>query len=141
MGKNRQFPSFFFGPVEAMLLSVKQVSCPFPQRATCQEAIFFGVGGVSGRLLATDFVDLNGFKWVLDQGSRSLRGQERKTMAEQEMLLVGSKAKAALKEHDVNVGGDALDGLNSVIHNYIEQAAKRATENGRKTVRAHDFTC
>ena len=62
-------------------------------------------------------------------------------MAEQEMLLVGSKAKAALKEHDVNVGGDALDGLNSVIHNYIEQAAKRATENGRKTVRAHDFTC
>ena len=62
-------------------------------------------------------------------------------MEEQEMLLVGSKAKAALKEHDVNVGGDALDGLNSVIHDYIRQAAKRATENGRKTVRAHDFTC
>ncbi|OUU22788.1 MAG: hypothetical protein CBC13_07125 [Planctomycetia bacterium TMED53] len=62
-------------------------------------------------------------------------------MADQEMLLVGSKAKAALKEHDVNVGGDALDGLNSVIHQYIQQAAKRATENGRKTVRAHDFTC
>ena len=62
-------------------------------------------------------------------------------MAEQEMLLVGSKAKAALKEHDVNVGGDALDGLNSVIHDYNRQAAKRATENGRKTVRAHDFTC
>jgi histone H3/H4 len=62
-------------------------------------------------------------------------------MAEQEMLLVGSKAKAALKDHDVNVGGDALDGLNSVIHDYIRQAAKRATENGRKTVRAHDFTC
>ena len=38
-----------------------------------------------------------------------------------EMLLVGSKAKAALKGHGVNVGG--------------------AGANGRKTVRAHDFNC
>lgn len=58
-----------------------------------------------------------------------------------EMLLVGSKAKAALKGHGVNVGGDALDGLNNIIHWYIQQAASRAGANGRKTVRAHDFTC
>lgn len=56
-----------------------------------------------------------------------------------EMLIVGSKAKAALKEHDVNVASDALEGLNAVIHWYIQQAAARATANGRKTVRAHDF--
>jgi len=60
-------------------------------------------------------------------------------MADQEMLLVGSKVKAALKEFEVNVGGDALPSLNAVIHWYIEQAAKRAKENGRKTVRGHDF--
>ncbi len=56
-----------------------------------------------------------------------------------EMLIVGSKAKAALKEFEVNVASDALDGLNMVVHWYIEQAAKRATSNGRKTVRNHDF--
>ncbi len=56
-----------------------------------------------------------------------------------EMLLVGSKTKAALKEHDVNVSGDALDALNLVVHWYIEQAASRAAANGRKTVRGHDI--
>jgi hypothetical protein len=58
---------------------------------------------------------------------------------EMEMLIVGSKAKAALKNYEVNVASDALDGLNLVVHWYIEQAAKRAGQNGRKTVRAHDF--
>ncbi len=57
-----------------------------------------------------------------------------------EMLLVGSKTKVALKKYGVNVAGDALDGLNGVLYWYVEQAAKRAKANGRKTVRAHDFT-
>jgi histone H3/H4 len=56
-----------------------------------------------------------------------------------EMLVVGSKAKAALKKNKCNVAGDALDGLNNVLHWYIDQAATRAKANGRKTVRAHDF--
>ncbi len=56
-----------------------------------------------------------------------------------EMLLVGSKTKAALKAHGCNVGGDALGALNMVVHWYVEQAAKRAAANRRKTVRAHDF--
>ena len=56
-----------------------------------------------------------------------------------DMLLVGSKTKEALKERDVNVAGDALEGLNQVVHWYIQQAAARAEANGRKTVRAHDF--
>lgn len=56
-----------------------------------------------------------------------------------EMLLVGSKTKAALKGHGVNVAGDALDGLNNIVYWYIDQAAQRARANGRKTVRAHDF--
>lgn len=56
-----------------------------------------------------------------------------------EMLLVGSKVKAAVKEAGCNTGGDALDGLNGWMHWLIEQATKRAVANGRKTVRAHDF--
>ena len=55
-----------------------------------------------------------------------------------DMLLVGSKTKAALKAQGCNVGGDALDAINMVVHWYVEQAAKRARANGRKTVRGHD---
>ena len=55
------------------------------------------------------------------------------------MLLVGSKTKAALKGHGVNVASDALESLNGVVYWYLDQAAKRAAANGRKTVRAHDF--
>jgi hypothetical protein len=38
-----------------------------------------------------------------------------------------------------NTAGDALDGLNGYVAWLVAQAAKRAGENGRKTVRAHDF--
>jgi histone H3/H4 len=56
-----------------------------------------------------------------------------------EPLVIASKAKAILKKSKCNVAGDAFDGLNGVIHWYLDQAAKRAKANGRKTVRAHDF--
>ncbi len=56
-----------------------------------------------------------------------------------ESLIVGSKAKGVLKKANCNVAGDAFDGLNNVVYWYLEQAAKRAKANGRKTVRAHDF--
>ena len=57
----------------------------------------------------------------------------------QEMLLVASKTKQVLKDAGCNVSGDALDSLNEIVHGYLEQAAKRAEANGRKTVRGHDF--
>ncbi len=56
-----------------------------------------------------------------------------------EMLLVASKVREAIKAAGCNTGGDALDGLNAYVAWLIRQAAGRATENGRKTVRAHDF--
>ncbi len=56
-----------------------------------------------------------------------------------EMLLVASKVKAVLKSAGCNTAGDALDGLNGYVGWLVMQAAKRAHENGRKTVRAHDF--
>lgn len=59
--------------------------------------------------------------------------------APKEMLLVASKVRQMLKDSDCNVAGDALDGLNAYVGWLVSQAANRAKENGRKTVRAHDF--
>lgn len=56
-----------------------------------------------------------------------------------EVLLVGSKVKAAIKDAGCNSSSDAMEGLNTWVHWLISQATKRATANGRKTVRAHDF--
>jgi len=56
-----------------------------------------------------------------------------------EMLLVGSKVRAAIKAAGCNTAGDALDGLNNYVGWLLMQATKRASSNGRKTVRAHDF--
>jgi hypothetical protein len=59
--------------------------------------------------------------------------------APKEMLLVASKVKQMIKDAGCNTAGDALDGLNAYVGWLVHQAAKRASENGRKTVRAHDF--
>jgi len=63
----------------------------------------------------------------------------RRSAPKMDMLLVGSKVKQTLRNHDVNVASDAADSLNMVVHYYIDQAARRAAANGRKTVRGHDF--
>lgn len=54
-------------------------------------------------------------------------------------IIVASKAKAVLKKMGCNTAGDAMDGINGWAYWLLEQAAKRAKANGRKTVRAHDF--
>jgi len=59
--------------------------------------------------------------------------------APKEMLLVASKVKQMIKDGGCNTAGDALDGLNGYVYWLVQQAARRASENGRKTVRAHDF--
>ena len=64
--------------------------------------------------------------------------KKKKAAPPPEMVLVGSKVKAALRAQDVNVGEGTLDALNGMLHWYIQQAALRAKANGRKTVRPHD---
>ena len=59
--------------------------------------------------------------------------------APKEMLLVASKVKQMIRDAGCNTAGDALEGLNALVYQYVQTAARRATENGRKTVRAHDF--
>lgn len=71
--------------------------------------------------------------------AKAKNGKKSKKSANKEMLLVGSKVKAAIKEADCNTAGDALEGLNEWVYWLIDQATQRASANGRKTVRAHDF--
>jgi histone H3/H4 len=61
--------------------------------------------------------------------------KQAKTM---EMLLIGSKVKAALRDQGVNVGDGTIEALNGMIHWYVTQAALRTKANGRKTTRPHD---
>lgn len=57
-----------------------------------------------------------------------------------EMLVVGSKTKEALKSKGkYNVSGDALEAINQHVYWIIDQAQKRCTANGRKTIKNHDI--
>ena len=56
-----------------------------------------------------------------------------------ESLVVGSKVKDAVKAAGCNTAGDLVDALSAEVAKIIEKAAKRAQENGRKTVRAADI--
>jgi hypothetical protein len=67
------------------------------------------------------------------------KGKGGASSAPKEMLLVASKVRQMIKDAGCNTAGDALDGLNGYVAWLVDQAARRATENGRKTVRAHDF--
>jgi len=57
-----------------------------------------------------------------------------------DMLLVGSKTKEALKGGGkYNVSGDALNALNNYVYWLVDQAQKRCTANGRKTIKGIDI--
>ena len=57
------------------------------------------------------------------------------------MLLVASKTKDALKGKGYNVSSDALDAMNEYVYFLVEQAQKKCTANGRKTIRSYDIMC
>mgnify|MGYP003598328016 CR=1 FL=1 len=73
------------------------------------------------------------------KAKKAAKAAPKGAAAPTESLLVASKVKAMIKEADCNTAGDALDGLNAYVGWLVQQATKRATANGRKTVRAHDF--
>ncbi len=74
------------------------------------------------------------------KAKKKTTAKKKKTAAKKgEVLVVQSKFKEALKAHGVNVAADAMVGANDILHWYVAQAANRAKNNGRKTVRAHDF--
>jgi histone H3/H4 len=71
--------------------------------------------------------------------AKAKKGKPAPAAAPTEMLLVASKVRQMIKDAGCNTAGDALDGLNGYVGWLVMQATKRAAENGRKTVRAHDF--
>ena len=67
------------------------------------------------------------------------KAKKGKSGGPKEMLLVASKVKAMIKSASCNTAGDALDGLNNIVGEFISAATTRARENKRKTVRGYDF--
>lgn len=53
------------------------------------------------------------------------------------MLVVKSKIKEYVG--DLNVSSDFADALDGAVKELIEKAAKRAKDNGRKTVQSRDL--
>ena len=64
---------------------------------------------------------------------------KKSTSKKKDMLLVSSKTKEALKGKDFNVSSDTLEALNEYVYWLIDQAQKKCTANGRKTVRPYDI--
>lgn len=54
-------------------------------------------------------------------------------------FIVKSKVKEYLSKSKCFSSSDVVESLNCVVQWYLEQAAKRAKANKRKTVRGHDF--
>jgi histone H3/H4 len=55
-------------------------------------------------------------------------------------LVVDSKVRETIKERaDVNVGGDFVDKLTEIVSDHCDEAIRRCTANGRKTLRADDL--
>lgn len=71
--------------------------------------------------------------------AKANKGGAKAAAKPQESLVVGSKVRALIKDADCNTSGDAIDGLNQWLYWLVQQATVRAKQNGRKTVRAHDF--
>ena len=53
--------------------------------------------------------------------------------------VVASKVKELVKKHDMMSSGDLIDGLSAMVEEMVGKAAKRAKDNGRKTVRSYDL--
>ena len=64
---------------------------------------------------------------------------KKKAKKSLETLIVGSKVKAVIKENGCMTSGELLEALNESVHNLLNGACDRATNNKRSTVRAHDI--
>ncbi|PIK15155.1 hypothetical protein [Halobacteriovorax sp. JY17] len=65
--------------------------------------------------------------------------KKKTTAKKKDMLLVGSKTKEALKGKGYNVSSDTLEAMNEYVYWLIDQAQKKCTANGRKTIRPYDI--
>ena len=62
-----------------------------------------------------------------------------KKKAPQEMVIVGSKVKNAIKGNGCKTSSELLEALNGAVHDLIARACERAQGNKRSTVKANDL--
>jgi hypothetical protein len=56
-----------------------------------------------------------------------------------EILIVGSKMKDVVKNAGCMSSGDLIEALSARVHEILANAAQRAKDNGRSTVRPYDL--
>ena len=56
-----------------------------------------------------------------------------------EILVVGTKVKDVVKAAGLQSSGELIEAISARVHDLLTAAVKRASDNGRKTVRPHDF--
>ena len=57
---------------------------------------------------------------------------------DREVLVVASKVKAYIKEHDMNTSAEAITAISEKVYSMLDQAVARSQCNGRKTLKSHD---
>ena len=65
--------------------------------------------------------------------------KKAKAKKERDMLVVGSKVKAYVKEKGCMSAGDVLPALNDKVHDLLDAAVERTKSNKRSTVRPQDL--
>jgi hypothetical protein len=71
--------------------------------------------------------------------AKKSNGKGGKKAAAREVLVVGTKVKDVVKAAGLQSSGELIEAISGKVHDLLTAAAKRASENGRKTVRSHDL--
>ena len=61
------------------------------------------------------------------------------TKKAKEILIVGSKMKDVVKSAGCMSSSDLIEALSDKVHQILAEAASRAKDNGRSTVRPYDL--
>ncbi len=77
-------------------------------------------------------------------GARRKKKKAKKTAkrrggGKREVLCVGSKVKAYVKSQGMKSSGDLIESVSGKVHEILDAAIARTTENRRSTVRPHDL--
>ncbi len=63
----------------------------------------------------------------------------KKRAGKRDVLCVGSKVKAYVKSQGMKSSGDLIESVSGKVHEILDAAIARTTENRRSTVRPHDL--
>jgi hypothetical protein len=66
-------------------------------------------------------------------------GKKRASTKSREVLVVASKVKSYIKDHNMNTSADAINQLSDRVYMMLDEATARTQANGRKTVKAQDI--